>query len=165
MAIRAINPDAVRQYVSVRDPEYASWQSGAANTATVFSLRTLSAGELFDVLDSTQEIVSNDGGRPSIDVDLNRRNWRLVEAALVGWLNFTGERGNSISFESVADGGARPRPARHCLDALPAWLIRELAREILRDNCLTEAEIKNSDASLEERSAPMSEAAVKSEAC
>jgi len=165
MAIRAINPDAVRQYVSARDPDYANWRPGSANAATVFSLRALSAGELFEILDSTQEIVATEGSRPGIHVNLNRRNWRLVETGLVGWHNFTDERGNPMSFEFAADGASRPRPSRRCLDALPAWLIRELAHEILRDNSLTEAEAKNSAASLEERSAPPSEAAPKSGPC
>jgi len=165
MAIRAINPDAVRQYVSTRDPDYANWRPGSANAATIFSLRALSAGELFDILDSTQEIVGTEGSRPGIHVNLNRRNWRLVETGLVGWHNFMDERGNPMSFEFAADGGSRPRASRRCLDALPAWLIRELAQEILRDSSLTEAEVKNSAASLEERSATASEAAPKSDPC
>lgn len=165
MAIRAINPDAVRQYVSTRDPDHANWRSGAANAATIFSLRALSAGELFEILDSTQEIVGTEGSQPGIHVDLNRRNWRLVETGLVGWHNFTDERGNPMSFEFAAEGAARPRPSRRCLDALPAWLIRELAHEILRANSLTEAEAKNFGASLEESSATRREAAPKSDPC
>jgi len=165
MAICAINPDAVRQYVSARDPDYAKWRAGSANAATIFSLRSLSAGELFEILDSTQEIVGTDGGRPGIHVNLNRRNWRLVETALVGWHNFTDERGNPVSYEFAGDSGARPRPSARCLDVLPAWLIRELAHEILRNNSLTETEVKNSAASLEERSATVSEAVPKFDAC
>ncbi len=165
MAIRAINPDAVRQYVSSRDPDYANWRSGAAHAATIFSLRALSAGELFEILDSTQEIVGGEGGKPGIHVSLNRRNWRLVETALVGWHNFSDERGNPMSFEFAAEAALRPRPSRRCLDALPAWLIRELAHEILRANSLTEAEVKNSGASPEDSSTTLSEALRKSSPC
>lgn len=165
MAISAINPDAVRQYVSPRDPEYVKWREGSPNAATVFLLRALSAGELFEILDSTQEIVAPDGGRPGIHVSLNRRNWRLVETALVGWHNFTDERGNPLGFEFSADGARRPGASRRSLDALPAWLVRELAREILRDSTLAESDVKNSAASSEGKSATSNEAAPRSDAC
>ena len=165
MAIRAINPDAVRQYVSPHDPDYDGWRSGGANSATIFSLRTLSAGELFDILDSTQEIVPSENKRPLVNVDLNHRNWRLVETSLVGWSNFTDGRGSPMGFEFAAEGASRPRPSKRCLDALPAWLIRELAREILRDNTLADDDVKNSGASPAENSAALSEAAAKSVNC
>ena len=165
MAISAINPDAVRQYVSPRDPEHTKWREGSPNAATVFLLRALSAGGLFEILDSTQEIVAHDGGRPGIHVALNRRNWRLVETALVGWQNLTDERGNPLSFEFSCDGARRPGASRRSLDALPAWLVSELAREILRDSTLPESDLKNSAASSGEKSATSNEAAPKSDDC
>ncbi len=165
MAINAINPDAVRQYVSPRDPEYTRWREGLPNAATVFLLRALSAGELFEILDSTQEIVAPDGGRPGIHVSLNRRNRRLVETALVGWQNLSDERGNPLSFEFSSDGAQRPGASKRSLDALPAWLVRELAREILRASTLAEDDVKNSAASSGEKSATSNEAAPKSDDC
>jgi len=165
MAIAAINPDAVRSYVSTRDPEYQNWLSGLSNSATVFSLRTLSAAELFSALDFSQEIVTRDGAAPAIKVDVNQRNWRLVEMSLVGWVNFTDERGNPITFEFAVEGTARPHPSKRCLEALPAWLVRELAREILRDNSVAEIEAKNCGASPEERLTSKSEATPKSASC
>ena len=165
MAIAAINPDAVRAYVSARDPEYQKWTASLPNSATVFSLRTLSAAELFSTLDSSQEIVTRDGNAPAIKVDVNQRNWRLVETSLVGWINFIDERGNPTNFEFAADAAARPRPSRRCLEALPAWLVRELAREILRNNSIAEIEAKNSAASPEEKPPSKSGAIPKSENC
>ncbi len=157
MAIQAINSDAVRQFVSTRDPDYGRWRAGAANSATVFSLRTLSAGELYEILDATQEIVTG-SGRPAVRVNLNRRNWRLVESALVGWHNLSDERGNPLAFEFSSASARRPHAAERCLDALASWVIRELAQEILRDSTLSEDDVKNSAASSEDRSPAPSEA-------
>ncbi len=165
MAISAINPDAVRQYVSPRDPEYTKWRESLPNAATVLLLRALSAGELFEILDSTQEIVAPDGGRPKIHVSLNLRNRRLVETALVGWQNLADERGNLLSFEFSCDGARRPASSKRSLDALPAWLVRELARDILRDSTLAEDDVKNSAASSGEKSATSNEATPKSDDC
>lgn len=143
MALRAINPDAVRQYVSRRDSARAPQAEG---TATVFSLRTLSAGELAEVMDATQELSTRGDGSRFIRVDIHQRNLRLVQAALAGWHNFEDERGNALRFELASDSH-HPHVAERSLGALPPWLVRELAHEVMRDSMLSADDAKNSGAS------------------
>jgi hypothetical protein len=147
MGLQGINPDAVRQYVSPRDPAYPEWRRGSTDGATVFSLRVLSARHVAEVLDSTQETVSRADGTRGIRIDMNRRNVKLVETAVVGWSNLLDARGNQIAFELEHDGLTGPRMSRRSLDALAPWLVRELAAEILKDNTFSESDLKNSDAS------------------
>ncbi len=158
MAVHLLNPDAVRQYRSPRDPDLKGSEEQKAEAAAVFLLRTLTASDLAAALDATQETVSRGDGTGFVKVDVNQRNLRLVEAALVGWRNVQDERGNSLSFEFACEGVRRPRIARKCLDLLPCWLVRELAREVMRDSMLSESEEKNSDASSEGNSTTSGEA-------
>jgi hypothetical protein len=164
MPIRGMNPDAIREFT----PQSESVKQGdgaAPSTATVFMLRTLSVIELADALDSTQEIVTQADGSRSIAVRINNRNLKLIEAALVGWRNFSDERGNPLQFESNSENPRRPRASRRSLEALPQWLVRELARDIMGDSALSEQEAKNFDASPGERSAFWSGAESRSGHC
>lgn len=147
MGLQAINPDSVRQYVSPRDPAFAQWRAGSAEGATVFSLRALSARQLGEILDSTQETIIRADGTRGIRIDVNRRNLKLVETALAGWHNLLDDRGGPIAFEVEYDASRVPRASRRCLDVLAPWLVRELAAEILKDNSFSEADLKNSGAS------------------
>src|SRR5579864_1280422 len=108
MALCALNLDALRQYVSPRDPGWSEWKQGAINGVTVFSLRTLSSRELMDVLDSTQEIVTRADATRGLRVDINRRNFRLVASSLAGWHNFKDDRGNPVAFELENTSERRP---------------------------------------------------------
>src|SRR5437867_4338591 len=128
MALRAINPDAVREYISRRDCEVST------HDMTLFSLRTLTAAELADIHDATQEVLMTGDGRRGITINLNRRNWLLVQTALAGWQNFRDECGNPITFAASRDGFVRPRASSSSVDILPFWLVRELAAEIVRDS-------------------------------
>ena len=151
MSLRSVDVDAVTQYVSPRDPDHESWHTGIPGNATIFSLKNLSAADLGQILDETQEVVTSADGARAIKVNINARYLLLARTAVVGWHNFVDERGNAVRFTLSNDNGQRPRVSLESIAALPSWLVRELALRIIGENSMSRTEEKNSGASFDEQ--------------
>ncbi len=137
MAIRVINPDATRNYVSPSDQE----------PATVWKLGTLDSRIMGFIEDSVTKLEISAGRKGSDQAEpvfrTGTRRWLLVKYGLRGWTNLLDANGQPVAetFDAAPHFGRSYAvvPDR-VLELIPADILSELASELGKQNRLQEDE-------------------------
>jgi len=139
---QAFDVNQVKEYSLIND---------RGEDRTIFLLGVLDSKLEFFLADKTKSFglntKSQEDSPATIHLEIDVHNWRVVKYGLKGWKNFKNPKtGEDYPFRTQVENiqGVGPRNAVHAdsLDLLKP-IIKELAKEILQINKVTEQDEKN----------------------